>query len=174
MEQENNNKSRYRLDSCNAILDTAKTIYSEEADRFKQVESKAGITIGFVGVIFGFFLTNLGPTSSKNLGYILYSNGFRLAAFFLLSLSLFKFISSIKVGVFAQVDIDKVVSYDLAEDLPEKVTLSIASTYEEVIQQNKEKIDAKINNYNKGLQYMSWGFLLFLIYSIVEGIIKYG
>lgn len=169
------NEVPYDLNSCNVILDTSKTLYNEESDRFKQTESKAGITLGFVGVLLGFFLAFIKESkiTGEGSGYLIYNFGFRIAILALFSISALKFVNAIKVGVFQQVIVDAVVDLDLARKKPEHVTLAIAATYKDVIEKNEKKIDKKTDSYNEGLKYMLWGFLLFLVYFIVEEVIKY-
>ncbi|MOA26757.1 hypothetical protein D3C78_1475720 [compost metagenome] len=88
-------------------------------------------------------------------------------------MSVLKFISAIKVGEFDQINIDNVVNTNLAYMQPEELTLSIAATYQEVIQKNEEKVNKKTDKYNIGLKFMVYGFLLFLIYFFIEEVIKY-
>ncbi|EGG35253.1 hypothetical protein [Paenibacillus sp. HGF5] len=163
------------LDSCNVILDTAKTIYNEEYDRFKQIETKTGVAIGFVGVLFGFFLTYLNSVkiTSNDVGYLIYTFGLRFIIIVLLTISALKFMNAIKVGEFVQVKLDRIVDKNTARMPPEEVTLSVAATYQEVIQSNEKKIDRKTDKYKDGLKFMVYGFLLFLVYFCLEEVIRY-
>ncbi|WP_058830656.1 hypothetical protein [Paenibacillus polymyxa] len=160
--------------SCDAILDTAKTLYNDEIDRFKQVEAKTGITLGFVGVILGVFITYIGTSKLQMdmVPYVVYSYFFRLSIIALLTASSIKLINAIKVGSFQQIDINNIVDEDFAKERPAKVKLDIAATYQETINQNSEKIDEKNDNYNVGLNLMMYGFVLFIVYIILEEIIK--
>ncbi|GIO30776.1 MULTISPECIES: hypothetical protein [Paenibacillus] len=161
-------------ESCDAILDTAKTIYNEEYDRFKQVETKTGITLGFVGVLFGVFLTY--ATSIKiptgQIAHAIYSYIFQIVIAILLTLSAVRFINAIKVGTFEQVDINNIVDSDFAKETPARVKIDLAATYQESINSNSERVDRKNKNYSAGLGLMLWGFILFVIYIIIEEIIK--
>ncbi|KKO54492.1 hypothetical protein [Paenibacillus sp. DMB20] len=136
MDKEAEEQNSLNLESCNVILDTAKTIYNEEYDRFKQIETKTGVTIGFVGVLFGFFLNYLisAKLNSNDVGYLIYAFGLRFIIIVLLTVSALKFISAIKVGEFDQINIDNVVDTNLAKEPPESLTLSVAATYQDVIQ----------------------------------------
>ncbi|WP_145039811.1 hypothetical protein [Paenibacillus sp. Y412MC10] len=175
MDTDTNNQSPLNLDSCNVILDTAKTVYNEEYDRFKQIETKTGVTIGFVGVLFGFFLTYLNSVkiTSNDVGYLIYTFGIRFIIIVLLAISALRFINAIKVGKFDQINIDNVVDTEVARKPPDELILSVAATYQEVIQKNEEKINKKTDKYNNGLKFMVYGFLLFLVYFCIEEVIKY-
>lgn len=161
-------------ESCEAILDMAKTIYNEEADRFKQVETKTGITLGFVGVMVGIIITYTSSfkIAKGQIAHAVYSYSLQIIIIGLLTLSAIKFINAIKVGVFNQVDINNVVDSDFAKELPAKVKLDLAATYQEAINSNSTKVDRKNKNYGDGLSYMKWAFLLLIIYTVIEGIIK--
>ncbi|OMF73014.1 hypothetical protein [Paenibacillus glucanolyticus] len=175
MDTEGKEQPPLNLDSCNVILDTAKTVYNEEYDRFKQIETKTGVTIGFVGVLFGFIITYLTTIKLGNndAGYLIYTFGIRFVIVTLLAISALKYLGAIKVGKFEQIDIDEVVDTRLASRPPEELTLTIAATYLKVIKENEEKINQKTDKYNDGLKLMVSGFLLFLIYFFLEEVIKY-
>ncbi|MBO3283085.1 MULTISPECIES: hypothetical protein [Paenibacillus] len=166
--------SELKPDSCDAILDTVKTVYNEEIDRFKQVETKTGITLGFVGVILGVFISYVGASKIQLnvVSYVVFSYFFKLTIIGLLTVSSIKLINAIKVGSFQQVDINNIVDAEFAKDNPADVKYSIAATYQETITQNEEKIDKKNDNYSVGLNLMTYGFVLFIIYIILEEIIK--
>ena len=161
-------------ESCEAILDTAKTIYNEEVDRFKQVETKTGITLGFVGVLIGVILTY--ATNFKALpgqpAHTIYSYSLLILIIALFTTSAMKFINTIKVGIFEQIDIDNIVDSNFAKESPASVRLDLAATYQDTINKNSGKIDKKIKSYNQGLTLMQWGFVAFIIYLIIEGVVK--
>lgn len=161
-------------ESCEAILDMAKTVYNEEADRFKQVETKTGITLGFVGVMVGVLITYTSSLKipKGQIAHAVYSYSLQIIIIGLLTLSAIKFINAIKVGIFNQVDINNVVDSDFAKDPPARVKLDLAATYQEAINSNSAKVDKKNTNYSTGLNFMKWAFLLLIIYIVIEGIIK--
>lgn len=165
---------KYNVGSADAILDTAKTVYNEEADRFKQVEAKTSMTIAFISVLFGAFLTYLGTFNpiSENTWYLIYTYFHKFIILSLLSISTIYFFRSIKVGEHRQIDLDSVVDAKYATDDEALLKLRLASTYKEVVDSNCSKIDLKLKNYNRGLFIMVSSFVVFVVHFIVEEVIK--
>ncbi|MFD0588679.1 hypothetical protein ACFQZE_11740 [Paenibacillus sp. GCM10027627] len=166
-------------EACSAILDTAKSIYYEEIDRFKQAETKIGIAIAFTGVIFGAFLTfvNLNSINQTSLGFglTLYSSLFKLIILALLVSSFYQFFKAMQIDDFQQIDIDSIVDSEFAKyESQARVKFDIAVTYKKAIVQNEEKIANKLNRYNNGLRFVAYAFAMFVTHYVVEGIIKYG
>jgi len=164
----------YQQGSVDAILDTAKSIYNEEVDRFKQIEAKTSITLTFMGVLFGVFLTYLGAfkPQADEIAYLIYTYLFKCFILVLLSLSITFFFRSIKTGKFEQIQLDNIVTYSFAEEEESKVKLEISATYKEAIDLNCSKIEIKTKHYNVGLKFMSWSFLLFIVHFVIEEVIR--
>lgn len=168
-------EKEYNNDSCGAILDAAKSVYNEEIDRFKQIETKTGVSLGFTGVCFVAFLNfiNNNLSGSKQVGYLIYSGLFKLFILSLIFSAAYFFLRSMRVGTFEQIDLENIVDGDLATKTPSYVKLSIGATYKNAAKANEEKIEQKIHNYSKGLKSISIAFVVFVIHYILEVIIKY-
>lgn len=183
MSQENtdNNSQSSELEGSSlqgaheVILDTAKTIYNEESERFKQVEAKTNITLAFVGVLFAAYLTYLGSYKPiiKDSSYLVYTLLFKLAVFVCFTLSISFFLRSVRTGEYDQVDLDNIVTRELAEASEQEVKLQIAATYKEAIDNNKAMLESKMKEYSLGLNLMFWGFIVFAVHFIIEEVIKY-
>lgn len=160
--------------SSDAILDTAKTIYYEESERFKQAENKTNIAIAFVGILFGIYLTYLGTFEpvTEQLAYLIYTYSFKSVVFILLSTSVFELLNSIRTGEYHQVSLENVVDDNLSREDSSWVKLLIASTYKDAIDKNKTLIERKMKIYSKGLNLVLLGFTLFAIHFIIEEVIK--
>lgn len=169
------NPLTYNPESCDAILDTAKMVYNEESDRFKQVEAKTNITLAFVGVLFGAFLTylNSNPLNIKEIKYLAYVILFRISILICFSISIFYFFRSIKVGEFHRVGLNNIIDADFAGQEEGRVKLEISATYKEAIDLNSDKIELKMKHYSYGLNFVSLGFLIFLIHFVIEEISRY-
>lgn len=165
--------SSYQNETVDLILDTAKVVYNEEAERFKQVESKTSITLTFIGVLIGFYLSYLSSFTpvTNNTGYLIYTYLFKIVILLLFSLSILFFIRSIGVGKFEQLDLNNIVLISFAKSEPNQSKLEIAQTYKDSIDLNRTQINKKIESYKYGLNIMLIGFLLFIFHFIVEGVI---
>ncbi|GIO19656.1 hypothetical protein J18TS1_27560 [Oceanobacillus oncorhynchi subsp. incaldanensis] len=160
--------------SCESILDTAKTIYNEESERFKQAENKTNIAIAFVGILFGSYLTYLGSFDpvTEEAAYLIYTFSFKFLIFILLSASAGQLLKAIRTGKYDQVSLEAIVNDELSREDANWVKLQIAATYKEAIDLNKELLEKKMDIYSKGLNLVLWGFTLFVIHFIVEEVIK--
>ncbi|CAM3958754.1 hypothetical protein L1N85_00040 [Paenibacillus alkaliterrae] len=165
----------YKKESCDAILDTAKTIHNEEAERFKQIEAKTSIALAFTGLLFGAFLTYVTTNAPvlKDIASLIYNSLFRLIIVALISLSAYYFLKSIKAGDYDQIDLGNIVSNSFAKEDSGKVKMGIAATYKDVVDLNGDKIESKSRHYTIGLNYISWGFTIFVVHIIVEEIIRH-
>lgn len=136
------NDSTYSPETSDAILDTAKVKYTEEQERFKQVEIKTNITLAFSGVLLGTFLNYIqnNPLNLENIWYVIYTVIFKLTILYLLSFSVVKFFKSITVGNFSQIGLDNIVDEEFASVGVSKSKLEIAATYRDAINENKEKL----------------------------------
>lgn len=165
----------YKVDSCDAILDTAKTVYAEEQARFIQYENKTNIGLAFGGIILVAYLTYLG--SSKLLlhdtGYLIYSILLRVSVLTLFTIGIIYLLRAIKSGEYKQVDLSNIVVLSFAQDPVETVKFELAATYKSAIDENKVILDIKTRFYDIGLTLISWGFSIFVIYFVIEEIIKY-
>lgn len=170
-----NESDIYVAETCEAILDTAKTIYTEESERFKQAEAKTNITLAFVGVLFAAYLTYVGafkPTTKES-SYLVYTLLFQLGVFALFTLSIIYFLRSIKTGAYDQVSLENIVNENLAIETEGKAKILIAATYKDAIDSNKENLESKLKLYSIGLNYMFWGFLIFAVHFVIEEVVKY-
>ncbi|MCR8927504.1 hypothetical protein NLI92_002895 [Priestia megaterium] len=170
-----NNMRPYNEGSCDAILDTAKTVHAEESERFNQCENKTNIGLAFTGVILGAYITYLGAYKPplKDASYLTYTLVFKASILVLLTVAIIYFLKSIKKGEYEQIDLNNIIDLNFARDNATKVKLEIAATYNQVIVNNRDKLDAKLRYYDTGLKFVTWGFLLFVIHFLLEEIIKY-
>jgi len=161
--------------SCESILDTAKTVHAEETARFNQFENKTNIGLAFTGVLLGAYLTYLSTfkPAIKDESYLIYTIVFKILILGLLTIAIICFLKSIKTGEYKQVDLNNIIDLEFAKDSPTKVKIEIAATYKSVIDQNKDRLKLKIEFYDKGLDYVTWGFSLFVFHFLIEEIIKY-
>lgn len=169
--QENN----YNKETCEVILDTSKTAYLEELDRFKQIESKVNIALALNGVLLAAYLTYLGNLrfQSSDIGYIVYTNLFKIVIIFCLGFGILYFLKAIEIEEYDQVRLDGIVAYTFARESVDKARMQVAATYKEVIDLNREKIKKKSKCYNKGHAFLISSLLFFLIHFIIEEVIKY-
>lgn len=174
MNQDQNNENLIE-ETCDSILDTAKTIYTEECERFKQAETKTSITIAFSGVLLGAYLSFLDKYKLQinDISYLIYSYSFKIAIFLCLITGIVYFLKSIKTDQYDQVSLNEIVTYGFAKELGSVAKMEIAATYKEAIDQNREKIEKKLKFYNFGLNYMTWGLIIFLIHFFIEEVMKY-
>ncbi|MCM3170400.1 MULTISPECIES: hypothetical protein [Peribacillus] len=174
MNQQNDNIAPFNPESCEAILDAAKTIHAEELARFSQYESKTNIGLAFVGIILGAYLTYLSAFKPiiDDPSYIIYTLLFKVAILALFTLGIIYFLKSIKSGEYVQVELANILDLDFAREDTTKVRIEIAATYKQVVDQNKDKLIIKSKHYDSGLQFATWGFVIFIIHFLIEEIIK--
>lgn len=174
MSQEEHNQE-YNVDSCEAILDTAKIIHAEELGRFSQCENKTNIGLAFTGVLLGAYLTYLSSykVPLKDTAYLTYTILFKVAILILLSLAIIFFLKSIKRGEYEQIDLNNIVDSEFAGCNVGQVRLEIAATYKQVVDLNKSKLEKKLEDYDIGLKLVTWGFLLFVGHFLIEEVIRY-
>lgn len=171
----NPNEPQYNADSCDAILDTAKTVYAEEQTRFIQYENKTNIVLAFGGVILVAYLTYLGSNKFllNDIGYLIYSILFRLSVLLLFTIGIIYFLKAIKSGDYKQVDLSNIVDLSFAQDPVETVKIELAATYKLAIDENKSILEKKTRYYDIGSTLVTLGFLIFVIYFVIEEVIKY-
>lgn len=164
----------FQENTIDAILDTAKTIYNEESERFKQAESKTGIALAIVGVLFGAYLTYLGTFEpiTKETSYLIYTYIFKLLIFVCFSLGIIFLLRSIRTGQYEQVSLKRIAVEEFGRESPDIAKLGIALTYKEAINNNKGIIENKLAIYNKGLTLVYWGFVFLSIHFLIEGVIN--
>lgn len=160
--------------SSKSILDTTKTIYNEESDRFKQVESKSAIAVAFNGALLAGYLsyTIAHENQASDIGYLMYTLFFKLVIFLALIVSVLYLLKSIKSEEYSQAGLDNIVTYDFARKLDSIANMEIAATYKEAIDDNRVKIEEKLKLYNLGVNYMIFSLAVFSIYFIIEEVIK--
>ncbi|MDM5187853.1 hypothetical protein QUF99_11085 [Bacillus sp. DX4.1] len=161
--------------TCDVILDTAKEIYNEESARFTQAEAKTNITLAFVGVLFGAYLTYLGAFNpvTKNVPYLIYTFLLKLTVFVCFTISIVYFLRSIKTGEYDQVGLDYIVTETFAREEERSAKLSVAGTYTDAVKLNKDKLEAKMKLYGTGLSFMIWGFVIFAVHFVIEEVIRH-
>ncbi|WP_078378677.1 hypothetical protein [Sutcliffiella halmapala] len=171
----NPSEPHYNVDSCDAILDTAKTVYAEEQARFIQYENKTNIGLAFGGVILVAYLTYLGSNKLllHDTGYLIYSILLRLSVLILFTIGIIYFLRAIKSGDYKQVDLSNIVVLSFAQDPVETVKIELAATYKSAVDENKTILDKKTKFYDIGLTLVTRGFLIFVIYFVIEEVIKY-
>lgn len=174
MSQEENDQT-VNADSCEAILDTAKTIHAEESGRFNQCENKTNIGLAFTGVLLGAYLTYLSSykVPLKDTAYLTYTILFKVAILILFTLAIIFFLKSIKRGEYEQIDLNNIIDLEFAGYDVSKVRLEIAATYKQVVDLNKSKLEKKLEDYDIGLKLVTWGFLLFVGHFLIEEVIRY-
>ncbi|MFP7442541.1 MULTISPECIES: hypothetical protein [Bacillus] len=171
----NNNEPQYQSDSCDAILDTAKTVYAEEQTRFIQYENKTNIGLAFGGVILVAYLTYLGTNKLPihDTGYLIYSILLRFSVLTSFTVGIIYFLRAIKSGDYEQINLSNIVDLDFAQDPVATVKLELAATYKTAIDGNKTILDKKTKYYDIGLTSVTIGFLIFVIYFVIEEVIKH-
>ncbi|PRT13202.1 hypothetical protein C6352_02315 [Bacillus thuringiensis] len=169
------NENTFNSDTCDVILDAAKAVYDEEAERFKQAEAKTNITLAFVGVLFGAYLTYLGSFKPpiKEISYGIYTGVFKLTIFICFTISIIYFLRSIKTGEYDQVSIENIVTEDFAQREENDAKLTVAGTYNDAVALNREKLEFKMKLYSIGLNFMTCGFIMFAIHFIIEEVIRF-
>lgn len=174
MRLENHKTLPFNPESCNAILDTAKVIYNEEQSRFNQYETKNSIGLAFTGVIFGAYLRYLSTVTPnfENIPYAVYSSFFNIVILIFFCLGIICFLKSIKSGEYQQVELGNIVEYDFARDDIAKVRLELAATYKVAVDQNKSILENKSKFFDRGLNFASSAFVLFIFFFLIEEVIK--
>lgn len=164
-----------QVGTCDVILDTAKSVYNEESERFKQAEAKTNITLAFVGVLFGAYLTYLGAFKPplKEVSYLIYTGLFKLLVFTCFITSIIYFLKSIKTGEYDQVGLDNIVTDDFSKRDEINAKLAVAGTYTDAVANNKERLEDKLKLYGIGLNLMTWGFIIFAVHFVIEEVIRY-
>ncbi|QWG70404.1 hypothetical protein EXW32_29110 (plasmid) [Bacillus mycoides] len=167
--------STIQTGTSDVILDTAKSVYNEEAERFKQAEAKTNITLAFVGVLFGVYLTYLGAFKPplKEVSYLIYTCLFKLIVFTCFITSIIYFLKSIKTGEYDQVGLDNIVTNDFSKRNEIDAKLAVAGTYTDAVTNNKGRLEEKLKLYGIGLNLMTWGFIIFAIHFVIEEVIRY-
>ncbi|MGD6962734.1 hypothetical protein ACQCVB_11065 [Fictibacillus phosphorivorans] len=151
-------------ESSKVILDTAKTIYSEENDRFKIAETKASILLAFTGVLANFYMQYIyRRITLEQLN--LYDLFFIVINLLLILLLAYLLISSLMLQDFEQPTLDTVILYSYAEKDQSNIMLEIAATYHNVIKKNREVLKAKYDNIRIAL-FILIGLLIFSILHI--------
>lgn len=161
--------------SCNVILDTAKSVYDEEIDRFKQAEAKTNITLAFVGILFGAYLTYLGTYKPpiEETSYLIYTVLFKIAVFICYIVSIIYFLKAISTGKYEQVDLNQFATESFALKNTEIATLTVAFTYRDVVNLNRGVLEKKLECYSKGLRILTYGFVIFTIHFLIEEVIRH-
>ncbi|WP_305455503.1 hypothetical protein [Bacillus mycoides] len=167
--------STIQIGTCDVILDTAKSVYNEESDRFKQAEAKTNITLAFVGVLFGAYLTYLGAFKPplKEVSYLIYTGLFKLIVFVCFITSIIYFLRSIKTGEYDQVGLDNIVTEEFSNRDEIDAKLAVAGTYNDAVANNKDRLEDKLKLYGVGLNLMTWGFIIFAVHFVIEEVIRY-
>jgi hypothetical protein len=165
----------YEFDSCVVIYETAKAVYEEEIDRFKNIETKTNIALAFAGIFLGIFITftSTNTTGSPNAGYLIYSTLFKALVFGFFITSAVYFYRSLRSESYEQLDLENIVDKETSTGSGTSAYLSIASTYRNAVAANKAKINNKTRLYDKGLGYISISFLVFILHFIIEVVIGY-
>ncbi|PEG10308.1 hypothetical protein CON96_11460 [Bacillus wiedmannii] len=161
--------------SCDVVLDTAKSVYDEEIDRFKQTEAKTNITLAFVGVLFGAYLTYLGgyKPPMKEISYLVYTVIFKLTVFMCYIVSIVYFFKAINTGKYKQVGLEEIASESFAKQDAEVTKLRVAFTYRDVINLNRDTLEKKLRFYQIGLYIMACGFMVFALHFLIEEVIRH-
>ncbi|QNK54584.1 hypothetical protein [Paenibacillus sp. PAMC21692] len=150
-------------------------MYYEEIDRFKQVEAKTNIALAFAGIFFGGFITFAVSNTpvNKDIGYLTYSLIFKAVVVVFFLVAAFFFYRSLKSNGYAQLTLENIVNEETALEPANDTHLSIAATYKDAVIANRQRIEEKTDDYDNGLKYISWSFLIFVLHYIVEVVIKY-
>ncbi|HDR6299963.1 TPA: hypothetical protein QCU59_003742 [Bacillus cereus] len=169
------NEEPYIDGSCDVVLDTAKSVYYEEIDRLKQTEAKTNITLAFVGVVFGAYLTYLSgfKLTIKETSYIVYTILFKVIIFVCYIISIIYFLKAISTDKYEQVGLGEIASEPFARQ-DEKITkLRVAFTYRDVVSRNMVILEEKLKFYKRGLYIMACGLMVFAIHFLIEEVIRH-
>jgi hypothetical protein len=148
--------------AAESIMDAAKTVYLEEQDRFKTIETKTGLLLAFAGTgltIFGGFFK---PDGQDLFNTILFT-----IIVFSLVYSILMFFVSLKIDTYEQIDLNNLVQFSFAEKGDYQAMLEIAATYEDSINKNKLILEKKIKSFNKGLLFLIIALTLIGIYFVL-------
>ncbi|PEA56058.1 hypothetical protein CON64_05355 [Bacillus pseudomycoides] len=169
------NEDSYIDGSCDVVLDTAKSVYYEEIDRLKQMEAKTNITLAFVGVLFGAYLTYLGAFKMpmKEISYMIYTVLFKITVFVCYLVSVIYFLRAISTGKYKQVGLDEIASESFAMQDAEITKLRVAFTYRDVVSYNSVILEKKLKFYSRGLYIMAFGLMLFAVHFFIEEVIRH-
>lgn len=169
------NNDSYDTNTCETILDTAKSIHNEELERFNQAETKTSIALALLGIIFIAYINYLSNFTLVNneISYLIYTFFFKFIIFISFTLSTIFFLNSIKTSNYEQISIENIINTDFIKLNGNIVKLKIATTYKDAIKQNKFKIEQKMKYYNCGLKFLFIGFIIFIVHFIIEEVIKY-
>lgn len=172
MDEEKDSYNDLKLESCKAILDTAKVVYSEELDRYKISETKTQILLAFTGIVFSFYINFLLKIESeKSLLSILIYWVFNLMIFLLLGFAVKCLIQAITMVKFEQVNVEELTRRSLASKEERFVIMQIAATYRNVIRENKALIEAKMDSIKDAIWYLKWAVSLIIIYIFIREVL---
>lgn len=159
--------------SCNTILDTAKLVYNEEIDRYKISETKAQILLAFTGVVLSFFINTLvkSEIDIRNIKFLIVTI-FNLMILGLLGYAIKSLIYSITMGDFAQVDVEDLTTKKFASTDECIVMMQIATTYKNVIKENRILLEKKMNHLKDALWYLKNALFVIVILVIIKEVLK--
>lgn len=169
-------KNKLNEKSSELILQTAKDIYLEEMERFKNTEVKSGILLTAVGVLLTFYLTYM---KDIKIDWIIKHSGF--FCFFLIVsviiLTLFIkticfLLLSLKGFKYEQICVNSIVDEKFAMNDSSDVAFDIAATYQNIININRERLEKKTECFNEGLYFLSYTIIFIVLYVLIEGVMK--
>lgn len=160
--------------NCDVILDTAKTVYAEESDRFKQAEAKANMFLAFSGVVFAAYIAFVSALKDlpSSPAHLIYGLSFKLMILSLLTIAIIFSLRAVTMGKFDQVSLDSIVTLESAKQPEVQLKLEIASTYKAVVDANRDKIESKMRYCRISLNFTILSLLIFSLYFIIEEVIK--
>ncbi|TVP81563.1 MAG: hypothetical protein EA344_12935 [Alkalicoccus sp.] len=163
--------------ALDAVIDATKTKYVEEQSRFQTIEQRASVSLTFTGVLLGLFFVYAGERNygEAAFGHVVYAIVMLTVIFLLIGFAIYFFMKAIISRPYRQIITTPFLKDDYMENNTEShIKKSIIASYNNAIIENKESINQKSISCNRGLYLLGAAFLVFVVYLILEEVIRYG
>lgn len=126
-----------------------------------------------MGIFISYIKDNLVVAHTDQWSNFIYSYLVKVIIFLLLTSSIICLLQSIRTATYEQVSLQKIVDKNLAKKNAGEVMISIAATYKEAINNNRNRINRKIVKFDRGLVMLQAAIIAFILYLIIEELGKY-
>lgn len=165
-------ESKVEYPSAKLMLGIAQKEYEYEVDRKKTLETRSGIYVAFIGVMFTFVTKNVDITMFTTVPqnffmvYALLFGLFYLIPLLLLTFAFYCFTHVIISKTYARLDM-KNFNENRAQLSEDKAALKIMSYYKETVTVNTERNDKKSKYFNYGVKSTGIAAALILLLFII-------
>lgn len=163
--------------SADILLAMIQSEYNIEASRKRDIETRTGVLIAFLGALIGFYATAVdfsifkkATSSMEYFGFIFLAIIY-ISPFLMFILSMRNFLKVLQTKTYQSISTDG-ISKEIAEKPKDEVAFKLAETYKLAVIDNEKANNEKAYQFRKGIFFMYISLIFIIIAFILKQIVS--